>query len=125
MTASFGRDDDVPDTVMMNLRFATGAVGHLTYSVGIFAEEPAPFRVFGTAGTLTVHDDRVHLATERGTEAVQIESEPNGFELEFRDFHRAVAEGTPLEVKPQDALSDLLLVDAAFRSFREGNAVSV
>ena len=125
MTASFGRNGDAPDTLIMNLQFSSGAVGHLTYSVGTFAEEPAPFRVFGTAGTLTVLDNRIRVVTEQGTEDMPIEPEPNGFELEFRDFYRAIVEGKRPDVTPQDALNDLLLVDAAFRSFREGKAISL
>jgi predicted dehydrogenase len=125
MTASFDRDSDIPDTLMMNLRFSSGAIGHLTYSVGIFKEEPAPFRVFGTAGTLTVQDDRIRVITEEGSEDVPVESEPNGFELEFRDFYRAIVEGKRLDVQPHDALDDLLVVDAGFRSFREGKTVSL
>jgi predicted dehydrogenase len=123
MTASFGRNGDVPDTLMMNLGFSSGAVGHLTYSVGVFEEEPAPFRVFGTTGTLTVHDDRIRLVTEHGAEDMPVEPEPNGFELEFRDFYRAIVEGKRLDVNPQDALNDLLVVDATFRSFREGKTI--
>jgi predicted dehydrogenase len=109
----------------MNLQFSSGAVGHLTYSVGVFEEEPAPYRVFGTEGTLTVHDQWIRLVTEKRTEDVPVESEPNGFELEFRDFYHAIVEGKRPDVTPQDALDDLLLVDAAFRSFREGKTVLV
>jgi predicted dehydrogenase len=125
MTASFGRVGEVPDTLTMNLQFSSGAVGHLTYSVGVFEEEPAPYRVFGTEGTLTVHDQWIRLVTEKRTEDVPVESEPNGFELEFRDFYHAIVEGKRPDVTPQDALDDLLLVDAAFRSFREGKTVLV
>lgn len=125
LITSFGGSDDGPDTYLMNLQYASGAMGHLTYSVGVFAEEPAPFKVFGTEGTLVVHPEHIHVVTNDGAEVVPVPSEPNGFELEFRDFYRAIVEGKPLDVTPQQELDDFLLVDAAFRSFREGITIAL
>ena len=49
----------------------------------------------------------------------------NIFVLEFLDFHRAVTEGTPLEVTPREPLSDLAVIAAAFQSSEEGKTISI
>jgi predicted dehydrogenase len=71
-----------------------------------------------------VQSDRIQLITKNGSEEVMVEPEPNGFELEFRDFYRAIVEGKELDVTPQDGLDDLLLVSAAFRPKRGDGTVS-
>ncbi len=125
VSTSFSDDSDVPDTLMMNLVFSSGAIGHLTYSVGVFAEEEASFRVFGTAGTLAVHRDRVSIQNADGSEDLPVDGNVSGIELEFRDFYRAITESVQPEVSPQDGLNDLLVIDAALRSHREGKLIHV
>lgn len=124
MIAAFRPEEDPTDTLLANLHFESGAVGHLTYSVGVARGEPSVFRVYGTAGSLAVHDHRLVLATDEGEREIDLSSAPNPYLLELIDFYQAISTGTEPAVSPQDALDDLALIDAAFRSSREGTIAS-
>ncbi|MDQ2744059.1 MAG: Gfo/Idh/MocA family oxidoreductase [Chloroflexota bacterium] len=124
MIASFRPEEDPSDTLLANLHFESGAVGHLTYSVGVARSEPSVFRVYGTAGSLAVHNRGVMLTTDEGEREIDLSSAPNPYARELIDFYESISEGKEPAVSPLDALDDLAVIDAAFRSWREGTIVS-
>ncbi len=123
LVTSFHPDRDHTDTLLANLCFTSGAVGHLTYSVGVQRREPWSVRVYGTEGSLLVHYDRLELVSSHGVEEIVMPPSPTGFDLEFADFHRAIAEGRQPEVSLQDAVDDLEVIDAVLRSARDGTVI--
>lgn len=125
LVTSFHPERDPTDTLLANLRFASGAIGHLTYSVGAPQPDTLPLTVYGTDGSLVVQRDHLTLRTAAGEQQVTPADGPSSFELEFLDFNAAITQGKPLDVTPQDTLDDLLLIDAALRSSREGQAIRI
>jgi predicted dehydrogenase len=126
LVGDFHPDDDQEDTMVANLRFASGALGHLTYSVGITEREEPPIRVFGTEGALAIHRHRIVITGGDGNEeTLDFSSTSNPYTLEFLDFYRAVAEGKPPDVTPRQALSDLAVIAAAFKSSEQGTTISI
>ncbi|MDQ2744313.1 MAG: Gfo/Idh/MocA family oxidoreductase [Chloroflexota bacterium] len=124
MISSFRPEQDPTDTLLSNLHFTAGAVGHLTYSVGVAREDPSIFRVYGTGGSLEVYDQHLVVTTDSGARQIDLSSAPNPYTLELADFYRAITTGTSPVVSPMDALTDLAVIDAAFRSSR-GSVLSI
>jgi predicted dehydrogenase len=121
MITTFRPNEDPTDTLLANLRFASGAVGHLTYSVGVESAQPTVYRVFGSEGTMEVHDTGFSVTNSCGRTDIDLSNAPDPYALELLDFHRAVTEGTVPAVTPQDALADLAVLDTTFRSWRSGS----
>lgn len=125
LVTTFHSGDEVPDTILANLRFATGAVGHLTYATDVHRREQSPVRVYGTEGTLEIHDDRIVLSNLDGEQEIPSAGEPTGLDQEFADFYTCVTTGKRPDVAPEDALRDLEVIDAAIRSSRYGEVVEL
>lgn len=125
IVTSFDPQRDPTDTLLANLLFESGAVGHLTYSVGVPHGEITPFAVYGTEGSLLVYPDRVILRVGREEEVIPIPARPNGFDLELADFHRSIVDGTPPRSGAREGLDDLLVIDAVFGSWREGRLIGL
>jgi len=125
LVTSFHSGEDVPDTMLANLRFATGAVGHLTYATDVHRREQSPVRVYGTEGTLEIHEDRIVLSNGDGEQEIPCAGGPTGLDQEFADFYTCVTTGKRPDVAPEDALRDLEVIDAAIRSSRYGEVVEL
>jgi len=125
LVTAFNSGDEGPDTMLANLRFATGAVGHLTYATGVHRREPSPVRVYGTEGTLEIHEDRIVLCARDGEQEIPSAGEPTGLNQEFADFYTCMATGKRPDVSPEDALRDLQVIDAAIRSSHYGEVVEL
>jgi len=125
LVTSFHSGEDVPDTMLANLRFATGAVGHLTYATDVHRQEQSPVRVYGTEGTLEIHEDRMVLSNRDGEQEIPCAGGPTGLDQEFADFYACVTTGKRPDVAPEDALRDLEVIDAAIRSSRYGEVVEL
>jgi len=125
MITTFRPDQDPTDTLLANLHFESGAIGHLTYSVGVAREEPSPVRVYGTSGSIAIHDDHLTVTTTDGDEHIDCSGAENPYKLELLDFYRAVRDGKTPDVTPQDALADLAVIDAAFQSSRQGTTIDL
>jgi predicted dehydrogenase len=106
------------------LRYADGAVATLSTSVGNRLIEPLRYtcRVFGTKGSLlltpfkteVVHcigSEREVIDCSEGTEAV---------ELEWREFHRHILDGTPIQADGRFGLRVVSILEA-IRAASESN----
>lgn len=126
MISAFRPEDDPTDTMLANLRFESGTVGHLTYSVGVLQRDEPPLRVHGTEGSLAIHRKQIVIVDGAGNEeTLDFSDAPNPYTEELLDFYRAVAEGKPLDVTPRQALSDLAVIAAAFQSWEEGRTIDI
>lgn len=125
MIAAIHPEVQPSDTLLANVRFASGALGALTLSFGVQGGEEHPLRVDGTDGSLAVFRDRIELHERSGPSSIPVPEHPTGYERELEDFYEAVTTGKRPEVTPEDALADLLVIDAAFRSSAEGQTVTL
>jgi predicted dehydrogenase len=104
------------DTAVINLHFESGAVGSIQWSFGVASELSVAIQLWSDDGTLVVAPDEVRLQRKgKPDEAISI-SGPTSFVNEFKDFHRALVEGTVPLMTAQDALRDLQVVLAAHQS---------
>jgi predicted dehydrogenase len=115
------------DTMVLNLRFRNGALGHFVFSGAAKAAggEGNEFRVFGTEGAITVSRGKAQLLRGAGpeqNEAEVVESfeapqdQSGGYYEEFLDFYAAVREGRSPRVPPAEALRDLEIILRALDS---------
>ena len=123
LITAFRPEDDPTDTLLANLRFASGAVGHITYSVGVRQGEPPSFRVYGTEGVLSASWKGITLRNADGESEIEVPNALSSYERELLDFYEAIANGGELQVSPRDAFADLALIDATFRSSQSGAEV--
>jgi predicted dehydrogenase len=123
LISAFRPQEDPSDTLLANLRFRSGAVGHLTYSVGVLRDEPYSYHVHGTRGALTVAWKAITLTNRDGESTTDLSNAPSGYLNEFIDFHEAIVNGQAPAVSPRDAFADLALIDATFRSSQSATEV--
>lgn len=114
---------DVYDSCLMDFGPASAL---FSVSTGLFAEQKV--RVYGTDGTLTVHvpfnaypDVPLKLTVETGVGARDVMCGPADQYAEMFDaFARAVRSGGPVPTAPEDALANMKVIDAIFRSSKSG-----
>lgn len=127
-TFVFEGPDVQPDTSLLLLRFASGAVGtlHVAWSV----PDTAPFRaragieLIGTEGILTVDsfDDRVGLFNGEGSRFLLDWKVAGAFFDQVRSFVEAARIGSVPRATGLDGLRALEVVEAAKRSLAAGGA---
>ena len=125
MTASFNPALlGAEDTLIVNIRFASGLPGSLIFSVGTPEAKSGPLTIYGTDGRMEIETNQITIARGDQTELVEFAGE-DPFVEEFRDFYDAVVEGKPPRATPLDALADLIFVDAALRSAESGEVIRI
>jgi myo-inositol 2-dehydrogenase / D-chiro-inositol 1-dehydrogenase len=110
------------DTMLVNMRFASGLVGSLSYSVGAPESHESPLTVYGSKGRMTVEREQI-VVTKPDAERVVTVPAHDPFVEEFRDFYDAVVNGKELAVQPEELLDDLRFVEAALQSSQENRPV--
>lgn len=125
LTASFNPQllGDV-DTMLVNIRFTSGLVGSLSYSVGAFETRESPLTVYGSDGRIAIEPEQITI-TKAGGERVVAVPKHDPFEDEFRDFYDAVVNDKQLSVQPEELLDDLRFVEAALISAQEDRPISL
>jgi predicted dehydrogenase len=107
------------------IRFRSGVVASFDAMLATGAVAPGPlFRVTGTRGEITVEgsgwvklwDGREPRGTKVGEQGGYLQS----YEGEWHDFVRAVRDGTPPAATAEDALGELRLALAMYRSAQSG-----
>jgi predicted dehydrogenase len=89
----------------------------------VASELETQIQLWAGDGTLEVNLSEVRLKKAGQADLVCPISGPSSFCNEFKDFHRALVEGTPPQVTPADALRDLETVLAAHQSSLSGEVV--
>ena len=123
------KEIDYPDTLMLNLRFAGGAIGQLTAGladrIGRYSGEIA-----GTEGA--VHFDahlgeiRVKLGSEEMKTVTFDELElEHPVRREMREFVEAVRSDAAVTIPGEDGLRVVRVADAAYRSIAEGRVIAI
>lgn len=108
------------------LDFGTGQVT-FTCSTQLFPYQRA--HIMGTTGRLEVEipvnapehsPTRMFYETESGIETIVIDT-CHQYQIECDLFSKAILEGAPLPTPPEDAIANMKVIDALFRSEKSGN----
>lgn len=116
-----------PDSALMQVRMASGAVGHcfFSYTVKEQREVPIDFSIFGSHGVLRVVQGTITLTRRVGglQRVLKVPEPDGGYSREWEDFCRAIHDKKSVLSTPAQAYEDLLVIDAALRSSARGNRV--
>ncbi len=115
-----------PDTLLMQLTLAGGAIGHYfsTYTARDDHETVFDLVAFGSRGTLRLTEGKVIWNRERGTDQRVHEPEDydRGYPGQWANFYGAIRRGEAVISTAHKALVDLLVIDAALRSAAGGRS---
>lgn len=112
------------DTICAHLRFANGALG--AYVAGYAAGAPWPpyFHVVGETGALRVQRGVIEVTSGGQTQTVSCDKY-DGVVNELRAFADAVRSGRPHANPPEEALSDLAVIEALLAAAQSGAVAAV
>jgi predicted dehydrogenase len=111
------------DTVVLNLRFRSGAIGSLVFA-GAAKDQAGGMSlvdILGTTGAINIANGKVVLTEGSGKEAKLVEefSDPDhdgGYFGEFENFYRAIRENAPVVSTVEEALKDWEIIMCALDS---------
>jgi predicted dehydrogenase len=130
---------EVEDTAVACLEFAGGAVATFEAATSAYPGFPRRLELTGTGGTVLVEDDRVvaaelrappaepppNAAPDGSTRATSpVVADARGHQRIVEDFVRAVRTGARPLCDARDGRRSVALVEAMYRSAREGAAVA-
>jgi predicted dehydrogenase len=115
------------DTALVNLRFRSGVVGHLTLGYGSPDREPGHPRILGTTGTIALKPRTIEIwrADETQDAVLPLADTSDGIAHEWDDVVRALTAGSPPAFSPWEAVADLAVLDAVLESAASGAVVDV
>lgn len=122
--------------VSMNVRFASGAIGHLSGSYDASSHHPIErCEVAGSRGRFVIHNvlERLEFFPRQSPEKLVFDNPimggMQGFSQTFANridrFVQQVAEGGPLDASGADGLAAQEVIEAAIRSFENGSVEEV
>lgn len=113
------------DTLLLNIEFAGGFVGHLALGYGVFDFESRHPKVYGTRGTLALMPDGIVRVDESGQEVLAARSQIQGFVEEWRMLLDAVESKRPEAVwrLTEESILDLRLLELGMQSAAMRRAV--
>lgn len=116
-----------PDTLLVNLEFEDGLVGHMALGYGVHDHESRHPKIYGTAGTLCLTSKDILLINGDGTSVVEKRVTTSGFAEQWDAFIAAVVSGDRsfTDELSRQSVEDLRILDAALRSARTGQAVEL
>ena len=134
---------EVEDALVASLRFVSGALGQIAASTSHWPGRPKTLHFQGTDGFATIEDDllvdwrtrtggdeeRTEVLARYGGSATGGASDPTAISHEnhrrqYADVLAAIVEGRSPAVDGREGLRSLRLIDAIYRSVREGRPVT-
>lgn len=115
------------DTLLINLQFEGGLVGHLTLGYGLYDHEARHPKILGTEATLCLARDGILLIDGDGPRVLEERSGESGFSAEWEVFIEAVASGDTTNVArlTAESIEDLRVLEAALQSAASGDVVKL
>jgi predicted dehydrogenase len=118
------------DTLLINIRFSDGLVGHLALGYGVHDRESRTPKVYGTSGTLALTRAGIERWSDGEPELLaDIDKRDDGFAAEWELFSRAISgDVAAKELVRADALEsvfDLAILEAALTSAQRGAPVQI
>ena len=118
-TAQFQKNLPPLDTAVAALEFADGTLGTWTSCFTARSEEPM-LRIYGEKANIELGWGGASLIefgkNDAGGKKTVVKNEPDSFEAEFRHFADVVKRGKKLLFTPEEALSDLVFLDAIVKT---------
>jgi predicted dehydrogenase len=116
---------DLPpaDTVAATLAFANGVIGTYMATYATAAPWSPYLHISGTEGTLRVQRKEIELTRGGNTERIETAGF-DGVEQELLAFAAAIRHGAPHRNTPDEALSDLAVIEAILESAATGQPVT-
>lgn len=132
LTASFNPEllSRQDDTLLLHLVFDNGLMGQMALGYGVIDHDARRPKVYGDKGTLVL-DLRQKLielwpvGKEAKTQTIPMETAGNDFRAEWLEFYSAIVEGKTPYSTPEEALTDLLIIDAGLRSAATGKTIKL
>ena len=99
------------------------------FSVSTQAQPSQRIDILGSAGSITIPmpfnlfvdvPATIIVTTSQGTRTLTFDAADH-YGIEFSEFSRAVREGKPVPTPPEDAIANMKVLDALFRSDKTGN----
>jgi predicted dehydrogenase len=117
------------DGLLAQLDLTSGATGHYLacYTAKTDRERSFELHVYGNGGTLSLSEGTVewYSATTATRSSWQDPSHDRGYLSQWRNFLAAIRGREPILSTPEQAYGDLLVLESALRSARDGQAVKV
>ena len=115
------------DTLLLNLVFESGLVGQMALGYGTIDPDARKPKIYGTEGTLVLNAAKKVIelwpvAKNGQVQTFQINS-ANDFMLQWVDFYNAISVRKPMYSTPEDALLDLMILDAGRKSAKAGKVI--
>jgi predicted dehydrogenase len=112
------------DTMLVNMKFASGFVGNLNFSVGTPESHESPLTLYCSNGRMEIDRDKIVIAKADTSRVIDV-PDHDPFVHEFRNFYEAVVEGVRPLGTAEGALDDLRFVEAAILSAEVNGPVSL
>ena len=116
-----------PDSLLLQLKLDTGAIGHCFICYTAKAEEEMLLELiaYGGRGTIEIRDGTVKWAHGCGRRGgvFRYGKQERGYWRQWQNFCRAICGEEELVSTPERAYGDLLVIDAGLRSARVGQKV--
>ncbi|MGA8230310.1 MAG: Gfo/Idh/MocA family oxidoreductase [Candidatus Acidiferrales bacterium] len=116
-----------PDSLLMQVRMASGAVGQcfFCYTSKEQREISFDFSIYGTAGVLNVVPGEIRLTrrVEASPRVFKIGQIDGGYLAQWKNFCASIRGEEKVLSGPAEAYRDLLVIDAALRSSSSGKRV--
>jgi UDP-N-acetylglucosamine 3-dehydrogenase len=113
------------DTAIYNLKFASGALGSIQWSFSVASEPTSFIQIWSETATLQVRPAELRLQQPGQPDEFWPIARPASFVNEFADFYETLVNGKKPYMTGQDALKDLEVVLAAYRSVISGQVVTL
>ena len=129
LTATRHHAIEAEDTATALLEFVNGAQGTLDVTTAAFPGSPRRLRIAGTAGSLWLEGDRL-VTTDSGSDPIENASSPvvsdvTAHQRIIEDFVAAMRDGRPPVCDVNEGRRSVEVVEAVYRSAREGRAVTL
>lgn len=114
-----------PSQLSTNLRFVDDAIG--SFMLGSPSTPMPPdesgIRIYGTAGVMSVNDERIRIWKDGKTITHQVERQDFGYINEFHNVHDAVVHGAPVIGDFYQSWRGMEFVSLALQSAAEGRTI--
>lgn len=115
------------DTLLLNLVFENGLIGQMALGYGTVDSDARKPKFYGTDGTLVLDPGKKMIELLPVDKSVPARTFPlqtaNDFMLQWIEFYNAITSHAKLYSTPEDALFDLMILEAGRRSAKTGKVI--